>query len=363
MRRIHLFLSSILFFPLMAQANFEIDGEAYVMFDYTDIDNMALRDDYEGNSYVRRARSSVDVTAYKQWHAQVDVGVNSYQDLKVRDAYLQYTGFDFLKIRIGRSRFPFGLEATTNSRSSTMTERSAVVQAFKNGRQEGLLFFNHTPAVNWNLGVYQVDEEDQKSTNSTGRFTWRPYKRGGALFHMGVSFIHQSWKEGQYQIKTRPEVYSADKIIISRSVNPDSIVNTGIEAAFQYEGLLLQGEWFQQNVDVVDSSLQSDSTYDGYTAQASYLMFGKKRRYKSGKFNKVKGLKYSQAIELSARFSYLNAIDNNAGSDSETFSLGANYYWRRHVKLMINYTDNIVKRANTFEQAGEAITARLQFQI
>ena len=346
---------------------------AYIMADYSDLNQIAERNSRDDEFYIRRARAAIDIRFYDIWKIEFKAGINSFDtSLDVKDAYLEYRGKEWLRILIGRTRFPFGLEGGSGPRNLSFIERSTPTQAFENGRQDGLLIYNHTKRYGWNIGGYRVrdyqidglnEESGQDSNHYVGRFTYRPYYSENMDIHLGVNITYEDWDRGEYQLKARPEAFRAKRLIIGRTLNPKAVNTLSSEFAIRYQSLLVQAEAFSQTIDVSNQQIQSDTEYSGYYAQAAYLLNNKIRKYKNGRFNKIRKKDLSGTTELAIRTSHLSGIDNEAGSKSHDITLAINYYVSNQLKLAINYLDSQIDRTTSFEQDGNVLSARIQYQF
>lgn len=77
----------------------------------------------------RRLQPCIEGSLYKNWIGRivVDFGkADNDNEVNVKDVYLQYEGFDNIKITIGNSNLPFSREMLTSSKNQQLVERTFV---------------------------------------------------------------------------------------------------------------------------------------------------------------------------------------------------------------------------------------------
>ena len=96
--------------------------------------------------------------------------------------------------------------------------------------------------------------------------------------------------------------------------------------------------------------------------QSSYFLTGESRSYEKGRFGKIKPHAKSGAYELLARYSVLDAQDNNAGVEATNITLGINYYMNKQTRLMANYINTELSEKDSDEN-GNALSFRIQYSF
>ena len=137
----------------------------------------------------------------------------------------------------------------------------------------------------------------------------------------------------------------------------------GLEGAWQRGALRLQGEYMFTEVDASDFDQQFN--YDGFYTQISYALTGERRKYDNGEFARIKPKSDRGAFEVFARYSEVDFRDSIAGdaigAEASVFTLGANAYVGKHIRMGVNYLKpEIAGDAVHNQTTGDALTLRFQ---
>lgn len=357
--------------PLAATANniptFDIKGQIQVGVSYFD---GAHNEHAKGSEWeIRRARLGVKHESKRGWEAEFEFDIdNANKEISITDGYIRYTGFDLGNVTFGKMKEPFGLENTTGSKSINTAERSIVTEAFKPGRNYGLLFSRHGNAYTFDLGGFRTSEDEQGLDGYalTSRVTYNPLISDTQLIHLGFSFSDRDMQKNQHRINESLEVNEGASIIEGRRINADKIQQYSLEGATVLGPFSLQAEMMQQNIvetKTLDVS-NPDTEYSGHYILASYFLTGESRSYKKGSFGGVKPNKESGAWELVARYSQIELADINNTLEADTLMLGVNYYATGRAKLTLNVaeSDVVSPKENENGKAKSAIF-RIQYEF
>jgi len=347
------------------KSSLEISGR--IMLDYDNFEAVFNNGESDSDLHLRRAR----LTAKYQFNQHLNTKIQFAYDesnnkLEAKDLYLKYSGWQFAEITVGKFKEPFGLEYSTSSKNILTIARSMSTRAFAPGRHYGLGLSSLKKNATWALGIFDATDEDDLFNHYaiTGRATYVLYNQKNNLLHIGMS---ASWREGlpeRYQINENMEVFSAKKIVESANLPLDTLTHYSIESAWRYNSLLLQGEYTTQHAQVKENHGALDANFSGYYLQASYLITGEQHRYKKGRFIHLTPQGHYGAVELVARYSTLNATDNNRGHQASNQTLGVNYYVNKQLRIMFNYLYGDLEGVNAQEQStGNAYSVRIQYNF
>ncbi len=318
---------------------------------------------------IRRARFAVKGQIDEKWYGEFDMDLaNGLAELK--DAIVRYTGVPNLDLQVGNFKENFSIQRNTTSRYLQFMERPMVCSALTPSRHIGI---NAKYAKNWlwfSTGLFsQVIAGQEEWTNVAdnnkdfGRnsgYAWttklvvRPlYKLDNASLHIGAAYSYRTtttdmatgeW--GTYRASARNSTSINRKKYLDTNNLPGFDHNNlwTVELAGHWGGLRYEAAYIGDNVHFKpDAADPETKNFNGWYAQAGYLLFGGKQRYDSngGKYTKVERAHEWGDVELCARYETCNLNFGNVfGGASEAYTLGLNYWVNENVKMQLNYQFN-----------------------
>jgi phosphate-selective porin OprO and OprP len=301
-----------------------------------------------------------------------------------KDVYVGYTGLDFMDIKVGQFKEPFGLEELTSSNDITLMERSPIISLVPS-RETGVMIADEilSKRMTWAVGAFKNsnafgDGEENDAENGdwdiTGRITGLPWYEdsGRKLLHLGVAGSHREWSDEALRIRSRGSYSRSDYLVDTAAFNADSLDLLGGEAALVYGLASVQAEYIFADVD---PSIGNSESIHSYYVQGSYFVTGESRPYKAGIFCRVKpnhnfSLKNREfgAWELTARYSYLDLSDITAanaagGGDLNDLGFGLNWYMNPNARILWNYIHSEGDQGTGLDQDADIFQMRLQYDF
>jgi len=307
--------------------------------------------DHADNSNFRRARVGFKgkVAEDFKYKAEFDL---AKEEVNFKDVSLTYTGLDAGDIQVGHFKPVFGLEENTSSNYIQFLERSAPNSAFSRDEEIGLAF--KTGGDDWSFGVgaYGGDAGDTSTADDEfysldARASFAPVNEKGKVVHVGLGGSYRG-NSDTAKFKAKSTGIGTDLVSTGTISGVDNVTVIGAELAAVLDSLSFQSEYFSADVNRASAT---DASFDGWVAQASYLLTGESRPYKGeiGNFSRVKpnspfSLKNggTGAWEILARFENLDLNDNSSGilgGELENTTIGVNWYLNNNFRLMFNYID------------------------
>lgn len=353
----------------VAESNHALEFSGFVQLDSSWTDEVHSRTaDVETDQELRRLRVSLDYDYGKDWDSELTLQyAERGNKLRVSDAWLRYSGWKFADVQLGKFKQSFGLERLEGARNIATLERAMISSSFAPGRSLGFQIGKRKKRSTWALGVFQEHDDDDQYTESeplsfTGRYT-RLLKPGNKQkIHLGLAASYRDWQGNFIRPRSRAEMYSGDNVVRGPRYFADTQVLLGLEGAWQKGPAHVQAEYMLSQTDA--SNFSQSYNQSGFYLQGSYFLTGEKRKYSKGRFGSVKPKHESGALEVVARYSYLDLRDGNLGAEATVSTLGINYYWRKNIKAMlnINHTELSGDLYHLIDD-GDSLSMRLQYSM
>ncbi len=231
---------------------------------------------------------------------------------------------------------------------------SLLITAFQPGPAENAFnasMFENSVFVGSNLPI------KRDYWTSTGRLTYSPLHTECDVYHFGISAM---WAE-------KPSSISGIPIFVTRFVGAypgvrgrsrlaglasttARLVDTGLlrlnyvrqfnlEAARQWGPVIINGEYTEVYAHRVGDP-RGALNFNGWNMQARYMLTGERLSYDvdSGNFCSIVPDSVFGAVELAARFDYINLNSKNViGGSEHDVTVGINWFINQNVRLSLNY--------------------------
>ena len=140
-----------------------------------------------------------------------------------------------------------------------------------------------------------------------------------------------------------------------------------VEMARQCGPFMLEGEYTSVFVHRIQDALSlGNLRFDGWNVQTRYLLTGESHQYdvRDGNFGAVKPNSSYGAVEVAARYDFLDLNDKDVRGGSEhDITLGLNWFINQQVRLSANYLHQVIRPANYGSVKRNLDTIGLRCQI
>jgi phosphate-selective porin OprO/OprP len=364
--------------------------------------------DLSSGTNFRRARLGLEGRFFTDWLYSfvLDVGGSSgvEQQGRISDFYVQYEGFAPLRLRTGAYATPAGLE-DQGTADLLFAERAAPADlarqlAAADGRQnfvtalwnnenwyaamsvtgarsaEPLPQFDEQQALVGRLAARIYHDADSNVVLSgSGTYVYKVADAAatpGSASPVTLQIVPETNVDGQRLISTGP-------------INADNVTVLGLEAGANLQTLYVQGGYFTYGIGRRASALP-DPGFDGWYAQASWVLTGEPRRYNPATASWMSPLPATPRLanggigawEVAARYSEVD-LDYRPGSAGSiapsggirggvqnAWTVGVNWYPNSVLRFAFDYQRVDIDRLSTtapFAEAGGAldiVSARTQ---
>lgn len=348
------------------------------------------------DAFVRRGHLNFEGTAFTDWSYGVRVNYNGLEDGTDVDRVWIARNFDGIgKFTLGKFGVNYGLENATSSSWITAAELPAMYDLLSGGDDTdfGLNFTRF--GDNYSLMAQvatQGDKPDDGNSDIYGytlRATWAPILQPDQILHLGIDYHDSNPRNNETKIRSRFGVRSDadDRMRFADIENTSSDNEFALEAAWQYQSLRLQSEYYARQVHGQQDGDDAHVKLNGYYAQISYLI-GSQRGYDAGegKWKAPKDfgtfepfIRYERtSIDANKAASQKNidsnidgvlAVDRNQKHNIDAFTVGVNYFVNKNVRVTLDYLTYKISNIDTsknidgrsVKDSSDAVQLRLQY--
>ncbi|MGH7469620.1 MAG: OprO/OprP family phosphate-selective porin [Longimicrobiales bacterium] len=330
---------------------------------------------------LRRLRLAVGGDLSQRLHFLIEIDFADNEVL-VRDAWLTYDLNPHLRLQAGHFKEPLSLDQLTSSLDISFMERS-LIDGVVPGRNLGIAVRGNYRGVTGMLGGFgqnagSIGEPDFDNSEAIGmsmRLTAAPVQRERRLIHLGAA---ARWRtpDAQADDDRNTSFDAPDETNVDRTVFYDTgnISQTDWYGQFGVEGALIYGPLFLQAEGMatqVSRDTVTDPSFGGGYVFLSVIPTGEARIYdaRNGVIGSITAPRHKWgALELLVRWSTIDLNEGViTGGAGHNWTLAANWYPQRNLKMMVNYviTDHDVFATGDGQYAApdnfRVLQARLQY--
>ncbi len=340
-----------------------------VMIDYT-LADLDTPDSTIQDNEVRRSRFFASGTYGSSIKYKFELNHSTGGGIEMTDGYVQFAPKDSkFKVKVGQFKTHNSLGESTSSRFISTIERGAFTDAFELNRRVGVSVNMSGSNYGIDVGAFGTNVETESGPDEgyafAGRGYYNPIKVDDTLVHLGASWRYREQGDSQSDLRYRQRPYT--------HVAPDRIVNTGrfadsdnfygAEVAILKGNMWAAGEYALLSAN--GSGTNEDADFSGGYMEAG-IMFGGRRTYKGGKFNRPKvdnpiGEGGMGAIALVARYDTIDLQDGPYLGKLDTIVVGADWWATKQTRLALNYFN--VDAENGSAKSGNGVVGRLSFDF
>jgi phosphate-selective porin OprO and OprP len=363
------------------QFSFKLGGRIQADFDQFD-GVYTLNGRTADSAYLRRSRLELSGKAYRDWGYELAVDFSS-PDTPIKDAFISYSGFDPVTIKVGRFDPDFGMDNATSSKWTTAMESSMITDlapwASDHDEGMGVQVLGSTDSLYGSASILRPssneDENGRSRKNYNLRGVFAPKATAGDVLHFGVSYAYNDAEDFDGRIRTRMGVRGVSEN--SNGNRPDFAPKVdgafdgdaawGLEFAYAAGPFSLQSEYLRRTIDAQRESARNDRKATGYYGQLAYTLTGEARGYKidGASFGSIKPEnKQLGAWEVFYRYDRANVEEHDfLDNTARVQTVGVNWYANEAVKVSANYLMAKTSSVANYDDdtSGDALSLRLQY--
>jgi len=318
-------------------------------------------DSYQNLAEVRRSRFGVRGQFAKDFKYQLlanfgnDAGSSSTTST-ADEMWVNYAANPEMQFQFGLFKMPFSLEQLTSSNNIDFMERSLIGNTdgeFIPAKETGFMLHGiPKPGLLYQIALSR-GRANKDATNDgfdyIGRVVTNVAELQGSkayVLHLGAAYSTGEIKGGVTPASGRTEARTQSGWFTGPALSGTTTrTRQGLEAAFAYNGLKLQGEQFQFNYDPTTGN---DQKINGYYVQALYNLTGESHNYKDGIFNWIKPNNSLDkggkgAWQVGVRMSEFDASDISVATGKSNrataMTYGVTWFCTDNLRFMLNYVD------------------------
>lgn len=299
--------------------------------------------------FFRRFRPYIEGSVHPDWKGKFQFDLGKAEDdneVALKDAYMQYSGYENMKVTIGNANFPFSREFLTSSKKQQLVERTFVGDHNYGtpDRNVGVHVTGHSANRMWTWGASvaqaAIDPSNSKldfdtPVNKDGDFHEGWIYGGRVDFH---PFGNLKLAQGDFKGEQKATVgvaaftWSNDDDNVPGAVSTtdvDTVTGVELSGAYRNAGFSIDAEVNSFDADLIQSGVtggiyqNSTTTLDNYSIEGGYMIM-------------------PERLELVAGISSQDA-DNYAETWDRT-ALGVNWFVHGHdikYQLTLRQNENI----------------------
>lgn len=345
------------------------------------------RDLNDGTNF-RRAQIGIDGKLLQDWQYSLiyEFGGSGQEDVgRIQDLYLQYNGFDPLRLRVGAfspsANYDDGISNAESlfferaspaeiSRAVAGAEGRTGVSAYLNGEE----YYAALALTGAPIATQSFDEQ----LALVGRVAFLPVKSPDFNLHVGANstYVLRVADQGPdvaassrlpLRLRDRPEVrVDGTRLIDTGNINTDTYWNPGVELAANFYNFYAYGEYFWYRFDREQTgAVLPDPDFSGWYVAAAYALTGEQRNWNpsGGVFSGLKpakpltfdgegfgaweiALRYSVA-DLDYRTDLPVAAGGIFGGEQKGWTVGLNWYVNNNIRFLLDYQWLEIDRLST----------------
>jgi len=323
----------------------KLGGRIQLQYHYKDPDG----GDSTDKVFFRRFRPYIEGSLHKDWKGkfQWDMGKAEGDDeIAIKDAYMQYKGFQNIKIAIGNKNFPFSREFLTSSKKQQLVERTFVGDHNYGtpDRNVGIHLTGHNNdkrlTYGFSVASASIDPDTSKLDFDTPVNRDKDFNEGWIVggrvdYH---PFGNLKFSQGDFKRKTKATIgiaaftwnndddnntYIADPDPKGKKFDVDKVTGLELSGAFRSAGFSVDAEYNLFKADTVAANVTGGIYKNGSTDLKNYSI--------EGGYMIVPG-----KIEIVAAYQAQDA-DNYSDTWTRT-SVGTNWFIKKHdIKMQLTY--------------------------
>lgn len=317
----------------------KVGGRIQMQYMRADPDNGSASDDL----FFRRLRPYIEGSLHKDWKGKFQIDYGKAEDdneVAIKDAYMEYKGFEGMKVRIGNANFPFSREFLTSSKYQQLVERTFVGDHNYGtpDRNLGVHLLGELAGskVTWGASATQADIDPSSSkvdfdtpVNADSDFNQGWMVGGRVDFH---PFGKLKFSQGDFSGETKATIgvatfyWNNDGDNEANAASLDKVNGYEISGAFRSHGFSVDAQYNRFDVDTVDNNFTGGLYENGETELENWAI--------EGGYMVVPG-----KLEIVAAYQSQDA--DNYDDEWTRTSAGVNWFIRKQdVKLQLTYRNN-----------------------
>ena len=334
----------------------KVGGRVQIQYHREDPDT-ADTDKTVDQTNFRRFRAYIETGFHKDWRAkfQWDMGKKTGDsdldldtDVDIKDAYIEYSGIENIKIKAGSAKLPFSRETLTSSKYQQLIERTFVGDHNYGAPDKvvGLHLSGETPGEKFTYGAAlaasDLDPDDDKldfdnPINDQDDFNRGIILGGRVEWHpLGITRFRQGDFDGETRVSVGLGVFVWDNdsgntntdasgrdLSGGKKPDVDSVAGLELSAAARHKGGSVDVEYNAFSVETIDPAVTSgiyrggETTLENFAVEGGYMV-------------------WPSRVELVAGYEIQDA--DNYQASWERRSVGANFFIKKHdLKLQTTY--------------------------